>query len=180
MSIVAGSSRTAYATATTNGGRTSWTYATHDNGRHWATITSSCPGTPPVAVGDAVLWDVCGRHAVATSDDGGKHWQLRRTTVGYLPQLVPVSATTAWAITSDSALVRTTDGGRTWHSYAYPPSKDPAGGPGTFGPFVVLSATSAAIAFDYPTGHDRTQIMIGRVISSTNRSSFIKLPPGRR
>jgi hypothetical protein len=56
----------------------------------------------------------------------------------------------------------------------------PSGAPGTFGPFVVLSATSAAIAFDYPTGHDRTQIMIGRVISSANRSSFIKLPPGLR
>jgi photosystem II stability/assembly factor-like uncharacterized protein len=180
MSIVAGSARTAYATATTNGGRTSRTYATHDDGRHWATITSACRGGGPAAVGDAVLWDVCGANDVATSDDGGQHWQVRRTTVGLLSELVPVSATTAWAVTTHSALVRTTDGGRTWHGYVYPDSKHPAGYPGTVGPLGVLSATSAAIASDYPTGHGRTQVMVGRAIGSANPSSFIKLPSGLR
>jgi photosystem II stability/assembly factor-like uncharacterized protein len=181
MSIVAGSARTAYATATTNGGRISRTYATHDDGRHWATITTACRGEArPAAVGDAVLWDVCGAHALATSDDGGRHWHVRRITVGFLPQLVPVSAMTAWAVTSHSALVRTTDGGRTWHGYLYPATKNPAGFPGAVAPLGVLSATSAAIAFDYPTGHSRTQIMVARAIGPTNASSFINLPPGLR
>lgn len=180
MSIVAGSAQTAYATAATNGGRTSRTYATHDDGRHWATITSGCRGALLAAVGDAVLWDVCGAQAVATSDDGGRDWHLRRTSVGRLAELVPVSATTAWAVTSHSALVRTTDSGRTWHGYVYPAAKDPAGLLGAVGPLGVLSATSAAIAFDYPTGHGRTQIMVGRAIGPANPSSFIKLPPGLR
>jgi photosystem II stability/assembly factor-like uncharacterized protein len=181
MSIVAGSARTAYATATTNGGLASRIYATHDDGRHWATITTGCRGAVrPAAVGDAVLWNVCGARAIATSDDGGRHWRVTRSTVGSLPQLVPVSATTAWAVTSHSALVRTTDNGRTWHGYSYPASKAPAGYPGTFGPLGVLSPTSAAIAFDYPTGHGRTQIMVGRAIGPANPSSFIKLPAGLR
>jgi photosystem II stability/assembly factor-like uncharacterized protein len=176
---VNGSAQTAYATVTTDGGRTTRTYATHDAGRHWATITTGCRPARLAAVGDAVLWDVCGTHAVATSNDGGQSWHLRRTTVGLLSQLVPVSATTAWAVTSHSALVRTTDGGRTWHGYLYPASKDPTGRPGTVGPLGVLSATtSAAVAFDYPTGHGRTQIMVGRAIVPANPSSFIRLPPG--
>jgi photosystem II stability/assembly factor-like uncharacterized protein len=181
MSIVAGSARTAYATVTTNGGPTSRTYATHDDGNHWATITMGCRGEArPAAVGDAVLWNVCGAHTIATSDDGGRHWHVQRITVGFLPQLVPVSATTAWAVTSHSALVRTIDGGRTWHAYLDPATKNPAGYPGTVWPLGVLSATSAAIASDYPTGHGRTQIMVGRSIGPANRSSFIELPPGLR
>ena len=180
MSIVAGSGRTAYATATTNGGRASRTYATHDGGRHWAIITMGCRGAGPVAVGDAVLWDVCGAHALAISDYGGRHWQLRRISLGFLPRLVPVSATTAWAVTAHGALVRTTDRGRTWHGYLYPASRNPAGYRGAVGPLGVLSSTSAAIAFDYPTGHGRTQILVGRAIGPANPSSFIKLPPGLR
>ena len=70
-----------------------------------------------------MLWNVCAAHTLATSDDGGRHWDARRITVGFLPQLVPVSATTAWAVTSHSALVRTTDGGRTWQGYVYPATK---------------------------------------------------------
>jgi photosystem II stability/assembly factor-like uncharacterized protein len=180
MTIVAGSARTAYATATSNGGSTTRTYATHDDGRHWTIIATGCREAGPAAVGDAVLWDVCGADALATSEDGGHHWHALRTTVGLLSRLVPVSATTAWAVTSHSALLRTTDGGRTWHGYLYPASKNPAGYRGTVGPFGVLSATSAAIAFDYPTGHGRTQIMVGRAIGPANPSSFIKLPPGLR
>jgi photosystem II stability/assembly factor-like uncharacterized protein len=180
MSIVAGSGQTAYATTTTNGGPTSQTYATHDDGRHWTTITTVCPEGRLAAVGDAVLWDVCGAHALATSGDGGRHWQVRRITVGMLPQLVPVSATTAWAVTSHSVLVRTTNVGRSWQPYLFSGSPAPVRYSGTVGPLGVLSATSAAIALDYPTGHGRTQIMVGRAIGGANPSSFIKLPPGLR
>ena len=60
-----------------------------------------------------------------------------------------------------------------------PALKGPRRRPG-IGPFVALSATTAAIAFDYPTGHERTQIMISRVTGSTNHSSFINLPSGVR
>lgn len=180
MSIVAGSARTAYATATTDGGGTTRTYATHDEGRHWATITTGCRVSRLAAVGDAVLWDVCGSHALATSEDGGQHWHVRRTTVGFLAQLVPVSATTAWAVTGRMVGVRTIDGGRTWHGYLYPPSKAAAGLSGTVGPLGVLRTASAAIAFDYPTGHGRTQIKVARAIGPANPSSFIKLPPGLR
>jgi photosystem II stability/assembly factor-like uncharacterized protein len=180
MSIVAGSAQTAYAATTTNGGPTSQTYATHDGGRRWTPITTPCPDGRLAAVGDGVLWDVCGAHTVAISDDGGQHWQVHRITVGLLPQLIPISATTAWAVTSHSALVRTTNDGRSWQPYLFSGSPAPVGYSGTVGPLGVLSATSAAIALDYPTGHGRTQIMVGRAIGSANPSSFIKLPPGLR
>ncbi len=75
---------------------------------------------------------------------------------------------------------RAHDGGRTCHAYLYPVSTGPAGYPGIVGPLGVLRATSAAIEFDDPTGHGRTQIMVGRAIGRANPSSFIKLPPGLR
>ena len=179
MIIAAGSAETAYETTTTNGGGTVRTYGTHDGGRHWTRITTGCPGSAPAPIGNTVLWETCAPDTVAISHDSGASWQRHTTTLDTITQVVPTSATTAWAVTSHHALLRTTDAGRRWHGYPYrrPPA---AGGqrPDLISPLSVLSATSAAIAIDFPTGHHRTQIMVVRALGPTNPSTFIRLPAG--
>jgi photosystem II stability/assembly factor-like uncharacterized protein len=180
MIITAGSKQTAYATTTSNGGRTSHIYATHDDGRHWAQITSGCRDSAPAAIGNDTLWEQCSPRSVAESNDSGGHWHHHQANISSITDLVPVSATIAWAITSPSTLVRTTNDGRTWHAYLHAATKVPAGHPATATAIGVLSATSATTALDYPTAHHRTQILIARAIGPTNPSGFIKLPPGLR
>lgn len=179
MTIVAGSALTAYATTEGDANRIR-TYATHDGGRHWGAITAGCRDAGLSATGDAVVWAACGGRAVATSDDGGQHWSLRPTAVGPVRRLVAVTATTAWAMTREGSLARTTDGGVTWHVYARARSKQPPALGGGIRLLAVLSATSAAVALDYPSGRGRTQILVARAIGAANPSSFVALPAGLR
>jgi photosystem II stability/assembly factor-like uncharacterized protein len=180
MIVSAGSARTAYATATTNGGRTARTYATHDNGRRWTEISPGCRESAPMASGDAVLWEACRSNKVAISENGGETWRLHRSSAGAIIDLVPTSDRIAWALTSRGSLLRTTNAGRDWHTYGNLAVKLPAREAALPAPLGVLGASSAAIAVDYPTGHGRSQIMVVRALGHRSSASFIKLPLGLR
>jgi photosystem II stability/assembly factor-like uncharacterized protein len=178
MTISAGSSQTAYATTTYDGGRKEWIYATHNAGRTWSKLSPPCRGDAPEAAGTDAVWEICPHRTTAISTDGGLHWQQHRSTRGTIAQLVPISATTAWATTSTSALLRTTDSGRSWQGFGevLGAGKASPTAPGTFAPLSALDSHSAAAAYDYRTGKG-TDIVV-RTIGLQSPPSFITLPRG--
>jgi hypothetical protein len=118
-----------------NGNAPRQMYLTRDDGRGWQLVTRPCPAgahgeLTNTAVGNAV-WVVCYREpprnaparrdahlTLSRSTDGGRHWTALPTpfSAQFTPIVSPVSASVLWAQTGDGAVLRSTNGGATWHT----------------------------------------------------------------
>lgn len=104
-------------------------YATHDGGATWAHLPLPAGIISPrsVALSGSQGW-LAGQGQLFTTWDGGRHWAPVRTDLGQASifNVQFVDATTGWAVATGycvfsqcwpaggSALLKTTDGGRTW------------------------------------------------------------------
>lgn len=123
--IVAVSATSAYLYVPPVGGRAeAWVIT--NAGRSWSRVAPGCRADSVSGSGTGAIWRSCrpsaGHSALGVSTDGGRHWVYRPTPFS-TGVLYPSSARIAWAQKSTGATVRTTDGGRSWHT-VWSPSGD--------------------------------------------------------
>jgi photosystem II stability/assembly factor-like uncharacterized protein len=157
------------------GRRTAW--LTTDAGRSWLEIAPGCPSNTVSGSGTVAIWRSCrpsaGHSTIGISTDGGRHWSYRPASFS-TGVLYPSSAQIAWAQTTTGATVRTTDGGRRWHTVWSPP-------PGE-GRRVALSLQSATVATETrPVTHteggvQRTNLAVYRIADGGSNSVEMTVP----
>jgi hypothetical protein len=125
LNIIAVSASSAYTFSPTGdaGARQAW--VTRDAGRTWQNVAPGCPENvdtiyPTVGDGHGAIWRSCAptsdaHQTLGISTDGGRRWTYR-SLPSPLQTLYPESAQIAWAQALSGATLRTTDGGRTWHT----------------------------------------------------------------
>jgi photosystem II stability/assembly factor-like uncharacterized protein len=70
-------------------------------------------------LGAGRCWD-CPGGTISTTDDGGRTWTVRKTTVGPLTWVTTLGERNAWAL-AGRALLHSADGGRSWQAVSKAP-----------------------------------------------------------
>ena len=123
VSVTAGGPGTAYVT---NGNADRQRFVTHDDGRTWQRMASPCQTgrlAQVLAAFGETVWANCfparggNGPALVRSDDAGRHWRPVATPAGgNFLHLQAASSPVAWASTFSGRVMRTADGGQTWHT----------------------------------------------------------------
>jgi photosystem II stability/assembly factor-like uncharacterized protein len=92
-----------------------------------------------------------------------------------------LSASVAWALSGNSTVIRTTDGGRSWQPMVRVHADEPLGKKGSDLSLAAGGADSATVAYDVTHGHGagtRTNIVVVRIDDGHVRQSVVMLPRG--